>query len=74
MTCAEWLVIHLADVGFVSSSGLSALLAARRRLFAEGAQGVLHAPAPQVRRLIDITGLESQLPILDGPDLAALIA
>ena len=67
-------MVHLADVEFVSSTGLAALLAARNRLHARGANLALLSPAPQVRRLLDVTGLEAAMPILDEPDLAALSA
>ncbi|MFI8455374.1 STAS domain-containing protein [Kitasatospora sp. NPDC085464] len=62
-------VVDLGAVGFVDSTGLNALLgAARRAREGRGAQR-LAAAAPRVRDVIELTGVESLLPLY--PDVAA---
>jgi anti-sigma B factor antagonist len=53
----EHLVVDLSDVGFVDSSGLAVLLAARGRLAAGGGVLILRRPSRCVVRLLDITHL-----------------
>jgi anti-sigma B factor antagonist len=50
-------VIDLADVTFLDSSGLSALVSACKRLRDLSGDLRLRAPQPGVRRIIEITGL-----------------
>jgi anti-sigma B factor antagonist/stage II sporulation protein AA (anti-sigma F factor antagonist) len=52
-------ILDVADLVFVDSQGLSALLAARR----EGNRFLLRQPRESLRRLIDITGLGEALPV-----------
>jgi anti-sigma B factor antagonist len=49
--------LDLADVGFVDSSGLGALVAIHRRAEALGAQFVVGSVPPPVQRLFEITRL-----------------
>jgi anti-anti-sigma factor len=53
------LVIDLSEVSFMDSSGLSALLEARRL----GADLSLRNPSDRVRRLLDVVMIESLIPI-----------
>jgi anti-sigma B factor antagonist len=53
----ERLVVDLADIGFMDSSGLAALLDARGRLAASGGVLVLRRPSRCVVRLLEITHL-----------------
>jgi len=57
------LVVDLAGVDFIDSSGLSVLLEARRRADENGGSLMLRRPSKAVRRLIEITRLETALPI-----------
>jgi anti-sigma B factor antagonist len=57
------LVVDLAGVDFIDSSGLSVLLEARRRADEHGGSLMLRHPSIAVRRLIEITRLETALPI-----------
>lgn len=49
-------VIDLADVFFIDSSGLRCLLAASRRGQTNGATVILRSVGHEVRRLLEITG------------------
>ncbi|GFH37504.1 STAS domain-containing protein [Streptomyces pacificus] len=51
------LVLDLSAVGFMDSSGLNVLIRATREARALGGDLHLAAPAPQVARLFDLTGL-----------------
>ena len=49
--------VNLADVSFLDSTGLSVLVAALQRCRAAGGGLRLLSPQPNVRRVLDITGL-----------------
>ncbi|MDQ7908143.1 STAS domain-containing protein [Phytohabitans sp. ZYX-F-186] len=51
------LTVDLAGVTFLDSSGLSALVYAHHRARDERVPFVVADPQPQVRRLLDVTGL-----------------
>ena len=52
------LIIDLANVGFLDSSGVHAIVRARHRLSADCAV-ILRSPARQVRRVFELMGLDS---------------
>ena len=54
-------VMDLRDVTFIDSCGLSAIIQTHRRLCDNGSHLVIVRPAPMVRRLIEMTGLDSML-------------
>lgn len=56
-------VVDLAGVGFIDSSGLRVLLSADEALGAAGSKLVLRAPSDAVRRLLEITDLLDRLEI-----------
>ncbi|MDP2291311.1 MAG: STAS domain-containing protein [Actinomycetota bacterium] len=58
-------LIDLADVSFIDSSGLRSLLDAARRAHARGTEVVLRSVGPEVSRLLEITGTSEQFRI-DG--------
>jgi len=60
---AEPLVIDLAAVEFIDSSGLRSLLAASRRADGRGTTVVLRKPSAGVLRLLSITGTTEQFQI-----------
>ncbi len=60
------IVIDLADVAFIDSSGLRSLLSASRRAGERATTVVLRSPSPSVQRLLEITGTTSQFRIEDG--------
>ena len=56
------LEINLADVGFMDSSVLGVLVAARKRANAIGVDLVLHTPSDRVRHILEATGLDRVFP------------
>lgn len=61
------IVIDLAAVEFIDSSGLRSLLGASRRAHERDSEIVLRNPSQEVRRLLEITGTETQFRIEDTP-------
>ena len=61
-------VLDLADVGFIDSSGLRTLLEAHTRAQELGSDLILRRPSPAARRLLDITDLTSVFSILEDGD------
>lgn len=53
----EVLLLDLAGVTFMDSSGLGVILGRYRRLKKQGGRVILSRPQPQVRRLLEISGL-----------------
>lgn len=64
-TNAGRVVIDLAGLEFIDSTGLRVLLSAQRRADATGQALLLRNPQPQVRRLFEIAGI-LELVSLDG--------
>jgi anti-sigma B factor antagonist len=60
---ASTLVIDLAGVGFMDSTGLGTLVGALKHVRQAGGHMALRAPTPAVLRVIEITGLTKVLPI-----------
>ena len=60
------IVINLADVFFIDSSGLRSLLGASRRARTRGAEIVLRAVGPEVKRLLEITGTTDEFTFEDS--------
>ena len=59
-------VIDLADLTFIDSSGIRALLDSKRRAEEQGMALVVRVPeAGQVRQVLELTGLESHFTIGD---------
>jgi anti-sigma B factor antagonist len=54
-------LVELADVGFMDTSGVAALLTARRRAADVGCRLVVTSTSPVIARLFAITGLQSIL-------------
>lgn len=62
---SDVVLIDLADVSFIDSSGLRSLLDAARRAHARDTEVVLRSVGPEVSRLLEITGTTEQFQI-DG--------
>jgi anti-sigma B factor antagonist len=54
-------VLALAGLGFIDSSGLRVIISADRDLGERGGRLVLRSPSDTVRRLLEITGLSDHL-------------
>ncbi len=61
------LVLDLAAVEFIDSTGISLLVQAKQRFDASGHRFVLRAPAARVLRVLEISGL-GQLFEIEGQD------
>jgi anti-sigma B factor antagonist len=57
------MILDLSRVTFIDSSGLHAMVKLTRQMQAGGARLVLARPHPSVARLIDLTGLGTELAI-----------
>jgi anti-sigma B factor antagonist len=74
---ANGVLLDLSDCEFIDSTGLSVLVQARRMLVENGGEkrgfGVC-CPDPQVRRILEITGLDREMGLHDSRDdaLAAI--
>ena len=64
------LVVDMSAVEFCDSTGMNVLLAAHRLASEKGGSLTLAAPRPPVRKILEVTGLESVFTIHD--DLAAV--
>jgi anti-sigma B factor antagonist len=62
------LVLDLAGVEFVDSSGLRVLLEAHQLREADGRSLVLSRPSMAVKRLLDVAGVDGYLVVADTPD------
>ncbi|MEV6734430.1 STAS domain-containing protein [Streptomyces sp. NPDC051364] len=63
--CPVEIVVDLAELTFCDSSGLNALLQARLTAEQHGRRIRLHAPSPQVIRLLEVTGADQLFPVTD---------
>ncbi len=64
-------VVDMAGVDFCDSTGMNVLLAALRRARERGGDLVLAGPRPAVRKILQVTGLESVFTVLDDPAAVA---
>lgn len=60
-------VVDMAGVEFCDSTGMNVLLAGLRRARERGGDLVLAGPRPAVRKILQVTGLESVFTVLDDP-------
>jgi anti-sigma B factor antagonist len=51
------LVLDMADVDFLDSTGISLLIQAKQRFDAQGARFVLRAPPDRVTRVLEVAGV-----------------
>jgi anti-sigma B factor antagonist len=65
---AKTIVIDLAGVSFLDSTGLGVLIGARRRLVADGVRMLVINAVPTVWRVFKITGLVEPLRVHPMPD------
>jgi anti-sigma B factor antagonist len=60
-------VVDMSGIEFCDSTGMNVLLAAHRRAREQGGDLELAAPRPAVRKVLQVTGLESVFTVLDDP-------
>lgn len=68
--CQEGLVLDLSGITYCDSTGVSVLVHAHRRTEAAGAMLALAGAAPEVFRLLSLTGLDRFLRSYDSVDTA----
>jgi anti-sigma B factor antagonist len=61
------LVIDMSGVEFCDSTGMNVLLAAHRRAQEQGGDLELAAPRATVRKVLQVTGLETVFTVVDDP-------
>jgi anti-sigma B factor antagonist len=61
------LVVDMAGVEFCDSTGMNVLLAAQRRAREAGGDLQLASPRPAIRKVLQVTGLETVFTVLDNP-------
>jgi anti-sigma B factor antagonist len=61
------IVVDMSGVDFCDSTGMNVLLAAHRRAREQGGDLELAAPRPAIRKILQVTGLESVFTVLDDP-------
>jgi len=61
------LVVDLSGVEFCDSTGVNVLLAAHRQAREAGGDLELAAPRPAVRKILQVTGLETVFTVIDSP-------
>lgn len=64
----ELIVLDLSGVSFIDSTGLRLMIAADRRARERGGAFVIVHPAPQVRRLLDLSGIAHHLELVQSLD------
>jgi anti-sigma B factor antagonist len=61
------LVVDMSAVDFCDSTGMNVLLAAHRRASEQGGSLELAGPRPAVRKILQVTGLETIFTVLEDP-------
>ena len=64
------LVVDMSGVEFCDSTGMNVLLAAHRRAREQGGYLELARPGPAVRKILQVTGLETVFTVLEDPAAA----
>lgn len=66
---AEQITVDMRGLEFIDSTGIAVLVAAHRRLNAEAPRlRLVRSNASGVQRVMDVTGLEQELPFVSGED------
>ncbi len=61
------IVVDMSGVDFCDSTGMNVLLAAHRRAREQGGDLELAAPRPAIKKILQVTGLETVFTVLDDP-------
>lgn len=65
------IVVDMSDVEFCDSTGMNVLLGAHRRAREQGGDLELASPRPTIRKILQVTGLETVFTVLDDPATVA---
>jgi anti-sigma B factor antagonist len=65
------IVVSMADVEYIDSSGLGTLVGGLKRASEKGGRIAVVCKSHQIRKVFEITGLEKVFPIFDDETLAA---
>ncbi len=65
------IVVDMSGVEFCDSTGMNVLLAAQRRAREQGGDLELASPRPAIRKILQVTGLESVFTVLEDPAAVA---
>ena len=68
---AVQVLVDMSGVDFCDSTGMNVLLAARKRAHERGGMLSLAGPQPAVRKILQVTGLDSVFTVVDGTNAAA---
>lgn len=63
------LIVDLSECAFIDSSGIRALLLGRRAN-SDGAGLTIAGPTPQVKRILEMTGLNGAIPVHESVEAA----
>jgi anti-sigma B factor antagonist len=63
-------LVDLSDCGFIDSTGLSLLVEAKRRLAEEDRRFAVCCPDADVRRLLELTGIDEAVGLFDSREEA----
>ena len=61
-------MLDLRELEFIDSTGLGVLVKTHQRMREEGDQLAIIEGDGQVKRLLELTGLDQQLTLIDSPD------
>ncbi len=64
------LVLNMAGVGFIDSSGLAVLVSAYKGVTKTNGRATLLSPRPSVQSLLELTRLQELFEIFQDPDVA----
>lgn len=66
-------LVDLSGVDFMASIGIGLLTVNARSMASRGGQMVLLGPIPEVRQVLEVTGIPSIIPIYDGLESAETV-
>jgi anti-anti-sigma factor len=63
---AQRLILDLAELGFMDSTGMQVLMSVRALLNVRGGTLALVSPQPVVARILELTGADQLIPVYDS--------
>jgi anti-anti-sigma factor len=65
--------VDLSDVEFLASIGIRLLMLSAKSIISRGGRMVLLSPTPEVKSVLEITGIPAIIPIYEGLESAQTI-